>query len=68
MAGGKVGALPAETQLPPEWVYAAGVGYFVGDATNYLKELNETMLDRSRKSAKAADAARQLTANANEQN
>jgi hypothetical protein len=60
----KVGALPAETQLPPEWVYAAGVGYFVGDAKNYFKELDETMLDRSRKSAKAADAARRLTANA----
>ncbi len=25
---GKVAALPAETQLPPDWVYAAGVGLF----------------------------------------
>ena len=58
-----VGALPAETQLPPEWVYAAGVGYFVGDAANYLKELDETMLDRSRKCTKTADVARRLTAN-----
>jgi transglutaminase-like putative cysteine protease len=60
----KVGALPAETQLPPEWVYAAGVGYFVGDAANYFKELNNTMLDRSHKSAKASEQARQLAANA----
>jgi transglutaminase-like putative cysteine protease len=59
---GKVAALPAETQLPPEWVYAAGVGYFIGDATNYFKALNEMMLDRSRQSAKSAELARQLTA------
>ena len=43
---------------------AAGVGYFVGDATNYLKELNETMLERSHQSTKAAELARQLTAKA----
>ena len=61
---GKVSALPAETQLPPEWVYAAGVGYFVGDATSYLNELNKAMLDRAHKSTKAAGVARQLTANA----
>ncbi|MGA2853143.1 MAG: DUF3857 domain-containing protein [Verrucomicrobiota bacterium] len=60
----KIGALPAETQLPPEWVYAAGVGYFAGDAANYFKELNDAMLDRSHKSAKAAELARQLTAKA----
>ena len=60
----KVAALPAETQLPPEWVYAAGVGYFVGNAANYFKELNETMLDRSHQSTKAAELARRLTANA----
>jgi transglutaminase-like putative cysteine protease len=59
-----VGALPAETRLPPEWVYAAGVGYFVGDARNYFNELGNTMLDRSRKSVKAAELARQLTAKA----
>jgi transglutaminase-like putative cysteine protease len=64
---GKVAALPAETQLPPDWVYAAGVGYFVGDAANYFKELNETMLDRSHKSAKASELARRLTANAKSQ-
>jgi transglutaminase-like putative cysteine protease len=57
-----VKAMPAESQLPPEWVYAAGVQYFVGDLKSYLKELNETMLDRSRKSAKAAEQAHKLTA------
>jgi transglutaminase-like putative cysteine protease len=56
--------LPAETQLPPNWVYAAGVGFFVGNPADYYKELNTTMLDRSRQSAKAAALARQLTANA----
>ena len=61
---GKVAALPAETQLPPEWVYAAGVGYFAGDATSYFNELNKAMLDRAHKSTKAAAVARQLTANA----
>jgi transglutaminase-like putative cysteine protease len=60
----KVAALPAETQLPPEWVYAAGVGYFIGNVTNYLKELNETMMERSHQSTKAAELARQLAAKA----
>lgn len=59
-----VKALPAESQLPPEWVYSAGVGYFVGDAGAYFKELRQTMLDRSRKSAKAAELARQLASTA----
>jgi len=61
---GKVAALPAETQLPPEWVYSAGVGYFIGDVTNYLEELAQTMGDRSRQSTNAAELARQLTAKA----
>jgi len=60
---GKVGALPAETELPPEWVYAAGVAYFAGDATDYFKELEAAMLARSQQSTKAAELARQLTAN-----
>ncbi|MGD0251086.1 MAG: DUF3857 domain-containing protein [Verrucomicrobiota bacterium] len=60
----KVAALPAETQLPPEWVYSAGVGYFIGNVTNYLNELNETMLERSHQSTQAAELARQLTAKA----
>ncbi|MGD0745852.1 MAG: DUF3857 domain-containing protein, partial [Verrucomicrobiota bacterium] len=60
----KVAALPAETQLPPEWVYSAGVGYFIGNVTNYLNELNETMLERSHQSNRAAELARQLAAKA----
>ncbi len=61
---GKVAALPAETQLPPDWIYSAGVGYFIGSVTNYLKELDETMLERSHQSTRAAEIARQLTAKA----
>ena len=60
----KVAALPAETQLPPEWIYSAGVGYFIGSVTNYLEELNETMQERSHQSFKAAELARQLAAKA----
>jgi len=60
----KVGALPAETQLPPEWIYSAGVGYFIGSVTDYLKALNETMEERSRQSTRAAELARQLAAKA----
>jgi transglutaminase-like putative cysteine protease len=58
----KVKALPAEPQLPPEWSYMAGVQYFAGDITTYFSELHDLLLDRSRKSAKAAEVARQLTA------
>lgn len=53
-------ALPAEQQLPPEWVYLAGVSYFAGDAAPYWKELNQTMLDRAAKNAKTTETARQL--------
>ncbi|HEY2328183.1 MAG TPA: DUF3857 domain-containing protein, partial [Verrucomicrobiae bacterium] len=56
-----VKALPAETQLPPEWAYAAGVGYFIGDAPAYWQELNRVMVDRAGKSTKAGELARQLT-------
>ncbi len=56
-----VKALPAENQLPPEWVYVAGVAYFAGDAGAYVKELDETMVGRSRQRAKAGELARQLT-------
>jgi len=50
-----VKALPAESQLPPEWIYMAGVDFFAGDLKSYWKELNQTFLDRSGKSAKAAE-------------
>ncbi len=59
-----VAALPAESQLPPEWAYASGVEYFAGDLHAYLRDLNATMLDRSNKSAKAAALARKLAASA----
>ena len=56
-----VKALPAESQLPPEWLYMAGVQFFVGDLKAYLQSLNETMVDRSGKSSRAAELARKLT-------
>ncbi len=59
-----VKALPAESQLPPEWTYGAGVSFYIGDANDYYHELNQTLLDRSQKSSKAAALARQLTASA----
>jgi hypothetical protein len=55
-----VKALPAEPQLPPAWDYAAGVGYFVGDAGDYYQTLNSTMLACSHNSDKAAGIARDL--------
>ena len=61
---GNVKALPAESQLPPEWIYSAEVGYFVGEAGAYFKELRQAMLDRSQKSAQAAELARQLAGTA----
>jgi transglutaminase-like putative cysteine protease len=56
-----VKALPAESQLPPEWVYMAGVEFFAGDVKAYWKELNDTLTDRSGKSTKASELAKQLT-------
>ena len=57
-----VPALPDEPQLPPEWAYNSGVGYFAGDMSSYLKELNATMLNRSEQRSKAAAQAAQLAA------
>lgn len=56
-----VEALPAETQLPPEWLYNAGVAYFIGDAGDYYSDLNRLMTERAGKSAKAGEMARNLT-------
>jgi hypothetical protein len=53
-------ALPAESQLPPDWVYTPGVAYFAGDFKAYLKELNDTLQDRSRSRAKVEALARQI--------
>lgn len=54
-------ALPAEPQLPPEWVFDSGIAYFAGDMRAYLKELNDTMLERSGERSKAAALAADLT-------
>jgi len=54
-------ALPTEPALPPVWVYSPCVVYYVGDLAAYLKDVNDTMLDRSHKSTKAAELALQLT-------
>ena len=59
-----VHALPDESQLPPDWTFIAGVDYFIGDMDAYLTELKSTLIARSTKSAKAADVARGLAANA----
>ncbi len=60
----KVPALPAEGQLPPEWSYLAGVDYFAGDMEAYLTELNTTLMDRAKQSAKAGETAKRLVADA----
>lgn len=57
-------ALPAESLLPPEWIFMAGVNFFAGDEKAYLKELHETLLDRSGKASAASIKARELTASA----
>lgn len=55
-----IAALPAETDLPPDWVYKDGVAYFVGDYKAYLKELSDTMQDRSQARTKAGELALQI--------
>jgi hypothetical protein len=55
-------ALPAEPQTPPEWTYAAGVSYFIGDAAAYWSELDKTLLARAGQSVHAAARAKELTA------
>ena len=57
-------ALPAEGQLPPEWIYLAGVEYFAGDAGAYWSELNRTMLERASKNTAAAEATRKVAGQA----
>ena len=57
----KAKALPAESQLPPEWVYRAGVGYFAGDAGVYYQELGEAMVAHASKRAQVEETAKQLT-------
>ena len=55
-----ISALPAETDLPPDWVYKPGVDYFVGDFNAYLKDLNDTLQNRSQAGTKAGEMARQI--------
>jgi hypothetical protein len=57
----KVAASPAEAQLPPDWTYNPGVSFFIGDANDYYRELEQTMLARAETNAQAAALARQLT-------
>ena len=57
-------ALPAEGQLPPEWIYLAGVEYFAGDAGAYWSDLNRTMVERASKDTAAAETARKLVRDA----
>jgi transglutaminase-like putative cysteine protease len=59
-SGKNIAALPAETELPPDWVYKPGVTYFVGDYKAYLKDLNDILEDRSKSSAKAAELTHQM--------
>ena len=56
----KVPALPAEPQLPPEWVYMPGVQFYAGDAKAYLRELRSVMEDRAGKCARAREKGRQI--------
>ena len=60
----QVKAQPEENQLPPDWLYNSGVGFFVGDAKSYYRQLNAVFLDRASKGSQAALLARQLTASA----
>jgi hypothetical protein len=62
-----VKALPAETQLPPEWTYMPGVSYFVGGMSDYLSAVRKTMAEKSAQGGKAAETARQLAAPAKSQ-
>jgi len=59
-----ISALPAEEGLPPDWVYKPGVNYFAGNFNAYLKDLSDTMEDRSQASDKTAALAKQLVAKA----
>ncbi len=63
----RVKALPAETQLPPEWLYNAGVAYFIGEAGDYYSNLNRAMIERAGKSARAGEVAKSLSRSAKTQ-
>src|SRR5204863_7661149 len=57
-------ASPAESQLPPEFVYNPGVGYFLGDARAFYRELNQALTQRAAEAAKASALGEQLARDA----
>ncbi len=57
-------ALPAEQELPPDWTYAAGVGYFIGNASDYYQAVSDALGQHAAKNTQAAQLARQLAAKA----
>ena len=59
-----VPALPSEGQLPPDWTYNPGVSIFAGDAKDYYRELEHTLIDRAGKCSQVAATARQIVAGA----
>jgi len=56
-----VKALPAESQLPPEWIYMAGAGYYAGNFSNYLHDLHQALLERSGQNTRTVEKTRALT-------
>lgn len=56
--------LPSETDVPPLWIYNAGVDYFVGDVSEYWTSLNDAMVSHANKAAKAGELAQKLTRSA----
>lgn len=59
-----VAAVPQEPDLPPDWIYEAGVDYFVGDPAARLAAVNRAMVRRAGEDEHAAAVARRLTAGA----
>lgn len=56
-----IAALPAETNVPPDWVFKSGVSYFIGDYKGYLKNLKSTLEDRSAARTQVTALVKQLT-------
>jgi transglutaminase-like putative cysteine protease len=57
-----VDPLPTESALPPPWIFASGVRYYVGDFKAELAALNGTMVRRATGQERAAEKARAITA------
>jgi transglutaminase-like putative cysteine protease len=58
--GKQMKALPAESNLPPDWFFTPGVIFFVGDFKAYLKELNDTLVNRSLSRTKVEEQTKQI--------